>query len=136
MSTVAAYADRFMRSQLADARTVGMVGVVLGVLAFWIAIPPFTVRTPVVPVVIGVLAIAAGGWAVSQGERRSGWGAVAGGVLGAALGVLATHSSTTNLTSIIEGLVVLFVGADVLILAVWNARRKVRIRGRQVESGA
>src|SRR5207249_3160345 len=43
---------------------------------------------------------------------------------------------TTNLTSIIEGLVVLFVGADVLILAVWNARRKVRLRGRQVESGA
>jgi simple sugar transport system permease protein len=42
---------------------------------------------------------------------------------------------TTNLTSIIEGLVVLFVGADVLILAVWNARRKVRLRGRQVESG-
>jgi len=35
---------------------------------------------------------------------------------------------TSNLTSIIQGLVVLFVGADVLILAVWNARRKVRLR--------
>jgi general nucleoside transport system permease protein len=33
-----------------------------------------------------------------------------------------------NLTSIIQGLVVLFVGADVLILSVWNARRKVRRR--------
>jgi simple sugar transport system permease protein len=31
-----------------------------------------------------------------------------------------------HLTEIIQGLVVLFVGADVLILAVWNARRKVR----------
>ena len=32
----------------------------------------------------------------------------------------------TNLTYMIQGLVVLFVGADVLILSVWNARKKVR----------
>jgi general nucleoside transport system permease protein len=31
-----------------------------------------------------------------------------------------------NLTYIIQGLVVLFIGADVLILSVWNARRKLR----------
>ena len=31
-----------------------------------------------------------------------------------------------NLTYIIQGLVVLFVGADVLILYVWNTRRKLR----------
>ncbi|MGH3008785.1 MAG: ABC transporter permease [Gaiellaceae bacterium] len=34
----------------------------------------------------------------------------------------------TNLTYIIQGLVVLFVGADVLILYVWNSRRKLRRR--------
>jgi len=34
-----------------------------------------------------------------------------------------------NLTYIIQGLVVLFVGADVLVLSVWNARKKVRRRG-------
>jgi general nucleoside transport system permease protein len=33
-----------------------------------------------------------------------------------------------NLTRIIQGLVVLFVGADVLILYVWNLRRKVKRR--------
>ena len=33
-----------------------------------------------------------------------------------------------NLTSMIQGLIVLFVGADLLILYVWNARRKLRIR--------
>jgi ABC-type uncharacterized transport system permease subunit len=32
----------------------------------------------------------------------------------------------SNLTYIIEGLIVLFVGADVLILYVWNTRRKLR----------
>jgi len=31
-----------------------------------------------------------------------------------------------NLTQIIQGLVVLFVGADVLVLYIWNARRKLR----------
>jgi ABC-type uncharacterized transport system permease subunit len=86
-----------IRSRLLEARTVAIVGIGLGVLAFWIAIPPFTVRTPIVPAVVGALAIAAGGWAVSQGVRRPGWGAVASGVLGAALGILATHSSTANL---------------------------------------
>jgi general nucleoside transport system permease protein len=35
-----------------------------------------------------------------------------------------------HLTEIIQGLVVLFVGADVLILAVWNTRRKVRRRAQ------
>ncbi len=38
-----------------------------------------------------------------------------------------------HLTEMIQGLVVLFVGADVLILAVWNARRKVRRRERAAE---
>jgi simple sugar transport system permease protein len=33
-----------------------------------------------------------------------------------------------NLTSMIQGLIVLFVGADVAILYVWNSRRKVRRR--------
>jgi ABC-type uncharacterized transport system permease subunit len=35
-----------------------------------------------------------------------------------------------NLTRIIQGLVVLFVGADVLVLYFWNLRRKLRLRRR------
>jgi ABC-type uncharacterized transport system permease subunit len=31
-----------------------------------------------------------------------------------------------NLTSMIQGLIVLFAGADILILYIWNARRKIR----------
>jgi ABC-type uncharacterized transport system permease subunit len=38
-----------------------------------------------------------------------------------------------NLTYIIQGLVVLFIGADVLILYVWNSRRKLR-RAKVVEA--
>jgi general nucleoside transport system permease protein len=36
-----------------------------------------------------------------------------------------------NLTLMIQGLVVLFVGADLLILAVWRARRKLRLSRRR-----
>ena len=39
-----------------------------------------------------------------------------------------------NLTYIIQGLIVLFVGADVLILYVWNSRRRLRGRSRQARS--
>jgi simple sugar transport system permease protein len=37
----------------------------------------------------------------------------------------------SNLTYMIQGLVVLFVGADVLILYVWNTRRRLRPRARE-----
>jgi hypothetical protein len=36
-----------------------------------------------------------------------------------------------NLTLIIQGLVVLFVGADLLVLSAWRARRTLRFPGRQ-----
>jgi simple sugar transport system permease protein len=39
-----------------------------------------------------------------------------------------------HLTEIVQGLVVLFIGADVLILAVWNARRRLRRRERVTEA--
>ena len=43
-----------------------------------------------------------------------------------------------NLTYIIQGLIVLFVGADVLILYIWNTRRKLkpRARARATEAAA
>ena len=42
----------------------------------------------------------------------------------------------SNLTYIIQGLVVLFVGADVLILSVWGARKKLRRRAAPTEAAA
>jgi len=78
-------------------RSVAIGGIVAGVIAFWVAIPPFTARSVLFPVLLGVLAIAGGIWAVSRGRRRIGYGAVAAGILGMALGVLATRSSSGNL---------------------------------------
>jgi simple sugar transport system permease protein len=79
----------------------GWAGVAFGVLAFFVAVPPFTVRTPVVPVLLGLLAMVAGGIAVRAGAKRLGWGAVAAGVLGAIGGIAATRSGVGNLERVV-----------------------------------
>ncbi len=79
------------------ARRVGVAGIALGILAFWIALPPVHVRTLVVPVVLAVVGAAAGTVAIRAGERRVGWGAVVSGVLGLVMAYAATRASLTNL---------------------------------------
>ncbi|MHB8641935.1 MAG: ABC transporter permease [Gaiellaceae bacterium] len=77
------------------------------------------------------------GIAVALLGRNTAVGTGLGALLFGALLFGTTHGLTSNviqpelagnLTYIIEGLVVLFVGADVLILYIWNARRKLRPR--------
>jgi ABC-type uncharacterized transport system permease subunit len=79
----------------------GWVGVGLGILAFFIALPPLLVRSPVPTVLVGLAAVAAGAIAVRGGEKRLGWGAIASGVLGAAGGIAATQSGVTNLERVV-----------------------------------
>ena len=88
------------RGWVPSPRAIAIAGGVLGVAAFWSTIPPFTARSPVVPIVIGVLAVAAGIWATTRGARRIGIGAIAAGVIGIGLGVVATRSSSSNLNTV------------------------------------
>jgi len=83
-------------------RAVGWIGVLLGLLAFYFALPPVVTRTPIVPAVVGILAVAAGIWTLTRHERRLGWGGVAAGILGIAGGVLATRSSAPHLHAAVE----------------------------------
>ncbi|HZU20983.1 MAG TPA: ABC transporter permease [Gaiellaceae bacterium] len=82
-------------------RTIGVMGILLGVLGFWLALPPLTARTMLVPILLGILAIAAGIWTWSRDQRRIGGGAVAAGLLGILFGTLATHSSTGHLDTVV-----------------------------------
>ncbi len=84
-----------------DPKTVGAGGIAIGALAFWLALPPLASRTQLVPILLGLLAIAAGIWTWSREQRRLGGGAVAAGVLGIGLGVLATRSSTAHLDTVV-----------------------------------
>jgi simple sugar transport system permease protein len=81
-------------------RGVAMLGIALGIVAFWLSLPPLDARTVLAPIVVGVLATAAGIWAVTRGERKLGWTAVVVGVVGIGLGVLATRSSQSNLDDV------------------------------------
>ena len=82
-------------------RAVGIYGIGLGALAFWLALPPLASRTKLLPIAIGILAIAAGIWSASRGERRVGWGSIVAGVLGILLGLMATRSSTAHLNQVV-----------------------------------
>ena len=82
-------------------RTIGVYGIVLGAIAFWLALPPLASRTAALPILFGILAIAAGIWSWSRDEHRVGGGAIAAGLLGIVLGLLATRSSTANLDKVV-----------------------------------
>lgn len=92
---------RFERVQWLSPRAIGVYGIILGALAFWLALPPLESRSQAAPAALGILALAAGIWSASRGERRVGWGAIVAGVFGLALGLLAMQSSTAHLDTVV-----------------------------------
>ena len=78
-----------------------MAAVAAGFLAFFVAVPPLTVRTPVVPIVLGLIGLGLGTWAVAGDEKRWGWGGIAAAVIGAAGGIAATQSGVGNLERVV-----------------------------------
>jgi ABC-type uncharacterized transport system permease subunit len=74
VSTMQAVVDRSRR--LAAPRAVAIAGIALGVLAVWLALPPWTVGTLGIPIAVGFLAAAAGIYALTREERRLGWWAI------------------------------------------------------------
>jgi simple sugar transport system permease protein len=97
---VSTYVGQLDAARFVRPKAVAGYGFALGVVAFLAAIPPLTARSPVWPVLLGILAAFAGVFAASRGARRAGWGAVVVGLLGVGLGVLATRSSTSDLNQV------------------------------------
>jgi ABC-type uncharacterized transport system permease subunit len=93
--------ERLTAARLLAARNLAISGIALGVVAFWLVLPPLVLRTIAAPLGVGLAAVAAGAWAVAQGERRVGWGAVASGALGIVGGIFATHASSAHLRDVI-----------------------------------
>jgi ABC-type uncharacterized transport system permease subunit len=80
-----------------SARAAAWSGIVLGVLAAYVALPPLMVRTAVVPLLLAAAGVAAGVYAAREGERRLGGVAVGVAVLGAICAVMAVKSGESNL---------------------------------------
>jgi ABC-type uncharacterized transport system permease subunit len=86
--------------RLGEPHSIGIAGIVLAVLAFWLALPPWTVRSPAVPLAFAVLGAIAGIWALSRGERRVGWWAVGLALVCAAGAVWAQGRSADSLDAV------------------------------------
>jgi simple sugar transport system permease protein len=82
-------------------KRVGWGALVLAFLAFFVALPPLTIRSVVPSVVLAVGAAAAAGWTIRGGEKRLGWSAIVAAVVGLAGGWAATQSGVTNLERVV-----------------------------------
>ena len=79
----------------------GWAAVGLAILAFWLALPPVLIRSPVLSLVLTAAAIVLGGWAAREGQRRLGWAAAVTGALCAIGAIAATRSGETNLDRVV-----------------------------------
>lgn len=82
-------------------RAAAWAGIAVGALAFWLMLPPLMLRQAWVPLAVGAVAVALGGWALRQRVYRLGAGAVAAGVFGAGMGYLATRSGVEHLENVV-----------------------------------
>ena len=84
-------------------RQIGMFGVGLASLGVWLMLPPFagdlrdmTDSYELIPVYLGLLAVAAGLWAIVRGEPKWGWSAALAGLLAIVVGSAAAQGSLAD----------------------------------------
>ena len=56
------YRGRTSWDRLVAPRSIGIAGIALDIVALWVALPPVTVRSVLLPVLLGICAVAAGIW--------------------------------------------------------------------------
>ena len=82
-------------------RRLGWAGIALGVIAWYITLPPLLVRTVVPSLAIALAGGALGVIALRGGATRQGWGAIATAVVGAIGAVASVRSGVGNLESVV-----------------------------------
>jgi general nucleoside transport system permease protein len=89
-------------ARLGEPRSIAIAGIALGVLAFWLALPPWTVEALGVPIAVGVVAAAAGLWAFAREERKLAIWAIALAVAGTAAGLWAQGRDADSLENVVN----------------------------------
>jgi simple sugar transport system permease protein len=82
-------------------RRVAWVGIVIGIVAAWLALPPVTLRSWVPSLVLALIAVTLGIGVAIRGERRFGGFAIAAGLFGFGIAFLATLSSVGKLENVV-----------------------------------
>jgi general nucleoside transport system permease protein len=88
--------------RLGETRSVAIYGITLGLLAFWLALPPWTVRFEGGPIALGIAGLAAGLWAVTRDEHKLGWWAIAISVGGTAAALWAQSKQVDSLDAVVN----------------------------------
>jgi general nucleoside transport system permease protein len=102
VSVAEASGSAFARMRrLSDPRSIGILGICLGLLAFWLALPPWTVRAAAFPIAVGLGGLVAGVWASSRGERRVGWWAIGIALVGTVAAIWAQGRSVDSLEAVV-----------------------------------
>jgi simple sugar transport system permease protein len=89
---------RPVRTRTVNPRWMGYAGIALGVIAWYITLPPVLVRTPWPSLAIALIGLTLGVMSVRGGGGRLGWGAIATAVIGA---VASVGSGVGNLESVV-----------------------------------
>jgi simple sugar transport system permease protein len=79
----------------------GWGGIALGIIAFYVALPPILVRSMFLPIIIAAIGLVLGVVAIRAGEKRVGWGAVVACLAGALGAYGAVNSGVTNLDRVV-----------------------------------
>ena len=95
MSTLATAARPVGR--LTTPHAIGVLGIALGLISCWLALPPIHARGLGWPALFGILALAAAITSITRGGGRVGWGAAATAIIGMSLGIAAQQSGLGNL---------------------------------------
>ncbi|HZB06548.1 MAG TPA: ABC transporter permease [Thermoleophilaceae bacterium] len=80
-----------------SARAAAWVGIGLGAVAWYLTLPPILLRSAIPSILLAAAGVAAGVYAIREGERRMGWIAVVVAILGAIGALVATQSGEGNL---------------------------------------
>ncbi len=84
------------------ARAVGLAGIVAGLVALWLALPPFEVRAQGAPVALALVGVGCGAYALQAREWRIGGWAVAVAIVAVLLAIWAQGRSTATLGDIVN----------------------------------
>jgi ABC-type uncharacterized transport system permease subunit len=102
MSVTAAETRANLWRQAREPRGIGILGICLGLLAFWLALPPWTIRFEGIPIAVGIAGAAAGLWALSRGERKLGIWALVASALGTAAAIWAQSREVDSLEGVVS----------------------------------
>jgi simple sugar transport system permease protein len=88
--------------RLGETRSVAIYGIALGILAFWLSLPPWDVRFEGGPIALGIAGALCGLWAVTRDEQKLGWWAISIAIAGTGAALWAQTKSTDSLDAVVN----------------------------------